>query len=350
MVKVSVILINFNGKKYTFDCIESLKKISFKDFEIIVVDNGSKDGSLEQLRIVEGIRLIEAGQNIGFAAANNLGALHAKGIYVALLNNDTLVEKQWLTSLVNIMDHDQKLGVVMSKIYSKYHERDYVFDGYGTLTLLGFFSWNRKISKNTKKPVDLFFASGCSLLYRKQLVKQPFDDDYFIYAEDTYLSWLLRLKCYQVKMIPGSVVYHEGGAVVKNVKEMGPFFAYLGERNRIMNMLIFYEGETMIKLLPLFAFSLVFNLLYNLKRCGSYLKSYAWLLTHISRIIKKRSVIQKLRKVSDEKLTVFMSSKLFEQEQIKNPILKSIVEFLNALSLAYCKLVNIKTIEDEAKL
>ena len=92
---VSIILVNFNGLRYTIPCIESLNKMEYSQYELIVVDNGSKDGSLEALRKRHDIILIEAGSNVGFAKANNFGAARSskKAEYIVLLNNDTIVEK-----------------------------------------------------------------------------------------------------------------------------------------------------------------------------------------------------------------------------------------------------------------
>lgn len=345
MPKVSVILLNWNGFNYTQKCIESVKKQSFKDFELIVVDNGSSDGSVEKLRKISGIKLIENEKNLGFAGGNNIGVKNSSASeYVALLNNDTIVDKDWLKYLVDALDNDPKLGVVMSKFYDKYSKFDYAFEGFGTSTLLTFHYMRDEISKQRQDPVSLFYASGGSMLYRKSIAKLPFDNDYFIYLEDVYFSWLCRLKGYEVAQIPNSTLKHEGGATVKSFSKMSGLFMYLGERNRIMNHLIFYSPFSLIRLIPLSLVSLIVLNLSDIKRIPTRTKSYFWLLFHIPRILSKRSIIQKQRKVSDSQIFKALSYRLFDEKNFQG-FTRFVIAKLNSCSKLYCKLVGIKTYE-----
>ena len=234
--KVSIIILNYNGKKYIEECITSVKKQDYPNFEIIVVDNMSTDGSCEMCDQMKDILYFKTDKNLGFAGGNNFGVQFATGDYIALLNNDTKVDKKWLSELVKALESDEKIGIVMSKIYNKYGASEYQFDGYGTSTLMQYFAWNKKIDKDTLELVDTFYAGGCSLIYKKELIDLPFDDDYFLYSEDVYLSWYTRLKGLTIKVAPKSLVWHEGGAASKNI---GNLIAYYGERNRIMNILCF---------------------------------------------------------------------------------------------------------------
>ncbi len=346
---VSIILVNFNGLRYTIPCIESLNKMEYSQYELIVVDNGSKDGSLEALRKRHDIILIEAGSNVGFAKANNFGAARSskKAEYIVLLNNDTIVTPPWLRELIAPFKNDKTLGAVMAKIHNKYEKNEYRFEGYGTMTALGYFSYaglrNEKITD--KDLPELFYASGCTLAYPKKLVSKPFDDDYFIYAEDTYCSWLLRLQGYHIKLVPKSIVYHEGSAVVKDFRQMSAFFTYLGERNRIMNMMIFYSWWSQIRLLPLGLIAAALNNLYDPKNFLNRLRAYGWIIAHPLRIGKKRKYVQRFRKVSDKHIFKYMSYKLFEEEHVSSGLFKKTLQALNAFAYGYCKWVGIKTKE-----
>jgi len=346
---VSTILVNFNGKRYTQACIESLRKMNYKNYEIIVVDNGSTDGSKELFSNMPDIKFIDAKANVGFAKANNLGVKNANpnAKYVVLLNNDTFVEKNWLKEAIAPFEKDPNLGAGMAKIYNKYEKSDYRFEGYGTMTILGFFSHAGKKNVEIKDHhlPELFFASGCTLIFPKKLSNQPFDDDHFIYAEDTYFCWLLRLQGYTIRMIPKSIVYHEGGAVTKDFRQMGKFFTYLGERNRIMNMFIFYKPLSLLKLAPLAIFTLIFNNVYDIKNIPTRMKSYGWILAHPLRIAKKRKFAQSKRKVSDKEIFKYMSYKLFEEESLTSPSFRKILKACNTFSKNYCNAVGIKTIE-----
>jgi len=348
--KVSVIVLNWNGIRYTIPCLASLKKQSYRDFEIIVVDNGStKDNSVETLKNTKGIKLVLNSRNLGFAQGNNVGVKASSASkYIAFLNNDTVVLGDWLKELVAAMEKHPELGEAMSKIYSKYSGKKYHFEYYGTTTHLSFVT-SYEFPVSEKDYVPTFSASGGAMIYRKNLVELPFDPDYFIYHEDGYLGWLLRLKGYKVGVVPKAKVYHEGEATIKSVKEKANLFTYLGERNRIMNLFIFYNPLTLLKLLPLLFLTTLFMNLYDFKKTPMRLKSYLWILTHAFSILSKRSKIQKQRRVSDSKILPYMSSKLFELKYFKNPVVKLIGGSLNKFSFAYCRLLGIKSVEFNRK-
>jgi len=347
--KVSIIVPNWNGIKYTLKCLDSLKKLNYKNYEVIVVDNGSTDNSVDVLKKRKDIKLIQNKRNLGFAEGCNVGVRNSTGEYISILNNDMVVDKNYLIELVKAAKSAPRIGAVSAKTYNKYGRKRYVFNGYGTMNLLGFPIINKKISG--KKYVDSFYAAGGTLLYKKSLVKEPFDPDYFIYSEDIYFSWLLRLKGYAIKIVPKAILYHEGWADVKAAtkhnKKLENYFAGLGERNRMMNLFLFYEPKTLVKLLlPLLLLTFLRNV-SNPRQIGVRLKSYFWLLKNARKICKKRKRIQKQRKVKDEDIMKFMSYKLFWEEGItKNFFLRKILGFFNWLMLLYCKILNLKTIED----
>jgi len=344
--KVSVVILNWNGIRYTVPCIRSLRKQSFKDFEIIVVDNGStEDNSVEVLKKTKGIKLVLNPKNLGFAGGHNVGARTSSATkYIAILNNDTIVSRNWLEELVKTMDEHPELGEAESKIYNKYYGKEYKFEYYGTPTHLLFLSeYDFKVDETDYVP--MFSTSGAAMIYRKNLVELPFDGDYFIYHEDSYLGWLLRLKGYTAGVVPRAKVYHEGEATIKSAKGLSNFFIYTGERNRIMNLFLFYSPSTLLKLLPLLFITTFFTNVYDLKRFPIRLKSYLWLLTHVLTILSKRSKIQAQRTVPDSKITPYMSSKLFEPKYFSNKTAATVAKLFNKFSFAYCRLLGIKSVE-----
>ncbi len=344
--KVSVIVLNWNGIHYTVPCIQALKKQNFKDFEIIVVDNGStKDKSVEVLKKIKGIRLVLNDKNLGFAGGNNSGVKVAHAAeYIALLNNDTVVPNDWLKEMVTGMDKNPELGEAMSKVYNRYSEKDFHFGSYGTTTHLLYLAlYDFPVSE--KKYVPIFSASGGALIYRRKLTELPFDDDYFIYHEDSYFGWLLRLKGYKVGVIPKAIVYHEGEATVKDVRSMSNFFAYLGERNRMMNLILFYSAFTYVRLLPLLILTTLFTNIYDVKRLPLRLKSYLWIIAHLPKVLSKRANIQKQRLVPDSQIMIYSSAKLFEERHFKNNTFRLVASLLNKFSFVYCRLTGLKSVE-----
>ncbi|MFC1800485.1 glycosyltransferase family 2 protein [Nanoarchaeota archaeon] len=339
--EVSIIILNYNQSDYTLGCLKSLNTQSYTDFEVILVDNGSKDKSyLEEARKHKFVKVVENKTNMGFAGGNNIGVEHSNGKYIVLLNNDTIVETDWLKALVKAKKSQPEVGIFASS--GTYSPKE--LPRYKTITLM---CYNIDLDSNLYDSdlKETFFAHGCSLIYEKSLIDLPFDDDYFIYLEDTYLGWLARLKGYRVKIAKDSKLKHFGCMTTNNF--VSGRTTFLGEKNRIMNFLIFYETKTLIKLTPYFLFSLVFHNIYDLKRVHSRIKSYIWLLSHFHSIIKKRHKIQKMRTVKDKDIIKYMSCKLFGEsgKQIKNRLFKAVLLTLNKLAYLYCRSLYIRTVE-----
>jgi len=118
-VKVSVIVVSYNSEAYINKCIEALQKQTLKDFEIIIVDNCSKDNSLNLLREYKDIILIQSDINLGFAGACNLGYKNAKGIYIAMLNPDAIAQESYLEEQIKVLDNNSNIGITASKMIVK---------------------------------------------------------------------------------------------------------------------------------------------------------------------------------------------------------------------------------------
>lgn len=171
-MKASVIILNWNGRHLLGECLDSILQQDFHDFEIIVVDNGSTDQSVEfiQENYKDKVRLITLNENKGFAAGNNVGIADSKGEYILLLNNDTKVDPNWIKELVRVADEDKTIGSCASKIVNYYQPDE--FDTLGHLMYMDGLNRGRgKFEKdhnqyNTQE--EVFFASGCAALYRKK--------------------------------------------------------------------------------------------------------------------------------------------------------------------------------------
>jgi GT2 family glycosyltransferase len=238
--KVSIIVLNWNTLDYTLNCIKSLKKLNYKNFDIVVVDNGSKDNSVKVLRNVKGIKLIENKKNLGFAEGNNVGARYAleKGAdYIFLLNNDTIVDKNLVKELVKVAESDPKIGIVGPKIYY-INSKNLWFAGgkfnlfIGDARHIG----ANKIDKgqfNVIKKVD--YTSGCAFLIKKRVIDEIglIDPYYFIYYEET--DWCARAKArgYKILYVPKAKLWHKVSA---STKASSPFMIRLNIRNRLVFM------------------------------------------------------------------------------------------------------------------
>jgi len=235
---VSIIIPNWNGKKYLRDCIASLKAQSHSNLEIIVVDNASADDSVEYLRnSYPDIKVIEHSQNLGFGAANNAGIRAACGEYLMMLNNDTRLEPECIEELVKSIDKDNKFGACASKILLEYE--DNLLDVGGIAVCVDGLSIGRgRLESGDKfnEEEEVFFASDCACLYKKEMLEdikltnEVYDEDFFAYADETDMGWRAQLAGWKCIYNPRAIVHHLHSA---SSGHYSSFKAFLVERNRI---------------------------------------------------------------------------------------------------------------------
>jgi GT2 family glycosyltransferase len=233
-MKVSIIIVTWNGKQHLPDCLESLQSQTFHDFEVIVVDNGSTDGSPEYLRTRHPwVRVVQLPVNTGFAAGNNSGFSHSRGEYIVTLNNDTMAEPGWLGELVAVADAHPEAGMVASRICNFTH-RDQI-DSLGFRVCRDGMSRGayrlQRYSALTMNPVEeILLPSACVALYRRSMIDRIgfFDEDFFAFCEDTDLGLRGRLAGWGALLAPEAVVYHKYS---QTTGVFSPFKLYLVERN-----------------------------------------------------------------------------------------------------------------------
>lgn len=233
--KVSFIVVNWNGRETITECLDSILSQTYKNNEIIFVDNHSSDSSLELVKEKYSIdKLLILDRNYGYAEANNIGFEHAKGEYVVLINNDAILENCWLEKALDVFqrDEDEKVGSVATKIIN-YHQR-HLIDTAG-VEYFGFGAgWDYKNlladSPEVNQRKEVFGACATAALYRKKAIDKIglFDPMYFIYFEDTELAFRLRLFGYGCIYEPEAVCYHYGG--VKKDKSSKLYIDF-GRRN-----------------------------------------------------------------------------------------------------------------------
>lgn len=211
----SIIVVNWNGFEHLPICLDSLAAQSFRDFEVILVDNGSADGSVAWVREHHPwVRLVPLESNTGFATGNNRGLEHARGEYIITLNNDTRVEPDWLATLVRVAEAHPRAGMVGSRICS-FVDPD-VIDSLGMGICRdgmsrGRFRNRRWSSLRRSEVEEILFPSACAALYRQEMLRETgfFDDDFFAYAEDADLGLRGQLAGWKAVLAGGAVVYHK---------------------------------------------------------------------------------------------------------------------------------------------
>ena len=233
-MKASIIIVNWNGKTHLPDCLESLKAQTFKDFETIMVDNGSSDGSLEFVnKYYPWVRTVALPANRGFAGGNNAGYKHASGDFIITLNNDTAAEPTWLEELVRVSDDNPAVGMIASRICS-YDDHD-VIDSLGVKVCSdgmsrGAFRLQRFSDLALEKTEEILLPSACAALYRRGMIETVgfFDEDFFAYCEDTDLGLRGRLAGWRAVLARDAVVCHKYS---QTSGAFSSFKLYLVERN-----------------------------------------------------------------------------------------------------------------------
>ena len=240
---VYIILVNWNGYKDTKECLESLKRNTYKNYKIIVIDNGSGKNQSDRIKKkFPKINLIKNSINTGFSYANNQGikeAIKNKAKYILLLNNDTVVKKDFLDILIDYAEKNNFQGVLTPKIL--YYGTNKIWAMGGKLSYLT--SIPRMIGQGSKsnsfnKIIEPDYASGCAFLVNTDIIKKVglLDNSYFAYYEDTDLSFRIKKLGYIIKVIPNSIIWHKVSRSTKqkNLKKIGQTQAYLLAKNGLI--------------------------------------------------------------------------------------------------------------------
>ncbi|MGG3006521.1 glycosyltransferase family 2 protein [Geobacillus stearothermophilus] len=242
---VAIIILNWNAYDDTFECLKSLEHLTYPYFHVFLVDNDSQDDSFKKLQqdYKEGkfnldITFIRTGANLGFAGGNNVAIKEAynQGYqYFWLLNNDTVVDPNALTPLVEVLEKDKQVGIVGSKIYYYGTNKIWFAGGKvntwtGTSAHIGF-KEEDKGQYNQLKEVD--YITGCSLCFRKEILETVgyMKEDYFLYYEET--DWNLKSSNngWKIVYVPESVVYHKVSISTGGESNPSPYVAFYDIRN-----------------------------------------------------------------------------------------------------------------------
>lgn len=209
--KVFIIVLNYNGKNVIKKCLSSVFKLDYPNFEVVLVDNNSKDGSFEVAKTnFSRAIFIKNEENLGFSTGCNVGikfALERMADYVMLLNNDTEVEKDCLGKLITVGESEKPIGILSPVIFNGVN-RQVWFSG-GKLHWLTM----KAVHSQQIKTEDFYvsdFITGCAMLIKRQVLKEIglFDEDYFLYWEDVDLSWRAKKAGFKNVVVTASWVYH----------------------------------------------------------------------------------------------------------------------------------------------
>jgi GT2 family glycosyltransferase len=309
---VSIVIPHWNGRHHLDDCLNSLRRQTFTDFEVILVDNGSTDGSQVYVRdCFPEVRLVELGQNRGFTGACNAGYAQARGKIVVLLNNDTEADEGWLTAVTQAFQTYQQVGMVASKML--------LFDRRNTIHTAGDFyqlngvPGNRGVWQQDVGQYDLeervFSACGGTAAYRRTMLAEIgfLDDDFFFSCEDVDMGWRANLAGWQVLYVPTAVVYHKlkatGGSVTGSYYD-GRNFLYLIWKN-YPDSLLRRHWRDILKAQLRITFAALRA--WRGEAARARLRGQVVGLWGIFKMWPKRRQVQTLRRVDDDVLTAVLT-------------------------------------------
>jgi GT2 family glycosyltransferase len=302
---VRVIVLNWNGRRWLEPCLSALKAQTFRDFEVVVVDNASTDGSADVVRQrFPEYRVLQLSANLGFAAGNNAGAKDATATYLAFLNNDTEPDPEWLAALVAAAESDPTVGFVASHIVFMNPQGIVDSAGDGYLRCGGGFKRAHGQPMSGKRGVEeVFGACGAGFLIHRSLFELigGFDEEFFMVYEDVDLSYRARLAGARVVCSFDAVVRHAGSASLGRASGAA---VYYGQRNLEWTWMKNSPRRLLLRSLPS-------HVLYDLAGLVAYTRAgqlSAWLrgksaaLAGLPSMIRKRQKIQRATTLDPESL------------------------------------------------
>lgn len=327
MPQISVIIVNWNGKRFLKNCIESVLNQTYKSFEIIVVDNGSTDGSIELLetQYCNKTILIKNKTNYGFARGNNIGIVQAKGDYIVTLNNDTVADEKWLSELVQPVLDDPKIGLCGSKILLT--QTPGKIDSVGINIFPDCMSrqrgHNEFDSGQYTRNEEILLPSACAALYRKKMLDEIglFDEDFFAYCEDTDIGLRARLLGWKAILVPSAIIYHYYSGTLGKASSKK---AFLVERNHFWVAIKILPWDMFVMALlytPVRLTAQFFNIIKrsNKKKKDyiadvdtqsiflSLLHAYVCVILSIPRFLNKRKEVWKKKQFSNLEIKMLFS-------------------------------------------
>lgn len=307
-MEVSVVIPNYNGEKYIKNCLISLFNQSLRPDEIIIVDNNSSDKSVEIIEeFKEKVTLVKLNTNKGFSVAVNEGIKRAKSEFVALLNNDTELDKEWLQQLYLAINKDENIFSCCSKML-RYDNRNIIDDVGDEYNILG---WATKTGdgKNSSDYVeDRYIFSSCAgaAIYRRKIFDEIglFDENFFAYYEDVDISYRANIYGYKNLFASKAIVYHIGSA--SSGSRHNDFKVRLAARN---NIYLIYKNmplwQRMVNFLFLLFGIIIKWMFFTIKGMGkTYIKA-------IIEGIKTRKIVDKVRVKGNKKIYWNIEGRLF---------------------------------------
>ena len=310
--KVSIIIVNWNGKEFLKSCLKSIFNQTYSNFEVIVVDNHSFDESVDFIKDnFPDVKIIELDKNYGFAKAANIGIKKATGKYILILNNDIILQPDSLEKMVKFMNERKDVGIIQPKVVISSIEK---LDNCGSFFTDFGWPYHRCLYRDPNIPeanveLPVCSAYGACMLIRREVFEKIglFDEKYFMYGEELDLCCRAWLSGYKVYYVPRTTVFHVKGGSVRKLgsRSPPPILVYHAYKNRLRTYLKDLGFVYLIRVLPLYVLGLiVVSFLYFIRKKKEYTRAIfmaiLWNLFNIKDTLYKRKIIQSKRVISDK--------------------------------------------------
>jgi len=319
-VLISLIVLTYNCKAQIANCVKSISNLDYNNFELIMVDNNSTDGTrqlLADLKIDKSIpvKIILNSTNLGYNLGNLAGIQNSKGDIIAIINPDVILEKTWLKNMMDYLQENPKRVIVGGKLLNSdktVQSMGGLLDIYGATIL-------RKTNENNQK---FFYHPGSAFVFKKKILKQiNLDPNLFMYYDDVDLAWQTRLLGYQIDYCENACAVHKQNTSW-SVVPISKFYNI--SKNRIYICLKNYSLNRRIRRIPKIIFFVFSDSIYYSVKSKSpkyfltFFKIIGWNLANFNKMKKERKKIQKFRKVSDNEIEKFMLKKSIELQVLRS--------------------------------
>lgn len=319
---ISIIIVNYKGRYFIENCLNSVLQEKNRAFEIIVVDNNSKDGSIELIKDkftkYKNFQLLSLNTNVGAAEGRNIGVNKARGKYLFFLDYDTEVKKGWYDEIVNFFAGYKNAAAVQAKLLKLGTNRyDYAGDYIGPFGFLIERAQGAKDQGQFDKPEKIFSLRGAAMIIRCDIFNQigRFDSDFEYMWEEPDLTWRIWLSGHEVYFLPSITVGHAYVTPTKNHEYYtSANVTFKGCRNSITALIKNLQTKNLFVILPahilcLLIISALFLVTGQIKKAFDVIHAILWNLKNMKVTLKKRALIQKKRQINDDKLFATVGAK-----------------------------------------
>ena len=336
---VSFVIVTFNSLRTISSCLKSVLAQSLTPAQTIIVDNASTDGTLEIVQsFSQSVNLVSLRQNVGFAAACNIGAKLATGELIAFVNPDAYLSRDWLESLVDYLGRNRNTAAATSRIYlwKDKNEGTLRFNAEGNQANFLGFAWCRNLGATKPEnegPVEVIYPSGAAMVIWKSAFNQAggFDEDLFLYHDDFDLGIRLRLHGWRTVLVPKGAAFHDYDF------SRTPTKLYYLERNRLIVLAKMFRVRTILRILPAFAVCEVAVLLDAIGKgwFGYKVKSYLGFFQSIQETIRKRRQLMTSRTVSDATILSLFAGGIYHPRVLTSKFARAFNRFLESYRNAF---------------